>query len=343
MGRLLIIIKEAIGACFRGIWGFIVACFKAIKKRFGKGFTFLLVPNSCAAVKSLVVPFPIVILIVTMVICNILVFVGFTTQVGEIYRFRKDIFYKDLEIAQMKKEQKEVRPALEKSTAIAEELNRLKAERAKILNTWKAVQQKGGRVTATASRGTIVRTPTYNLKELETPTEGITTTLMQLNNNLAQVEAFMQKENEEQQQLWKELLNYEDKLDHTPSVWPVSSHRITSGFGNRFHPTLRKYSWHSGVDLRAAYGSQVKATAAGKITFSGYRGGYGYAVIVDHGYGYRTLYAHNSKLLVKRGTKVEKGQLLCYSGNSGTSTGPHLHYEVHVNGKAVNPVMFLRN
>lgn len=336
-------IGEKIGAFFKWIWRGIALSGKAIKRRFGKGFTFLLVPNSCASVKSLVIPFPIVILILAMIICNVLVFVGFTTQVGQIYRFRRDIFYKDMEIAQMKKEQKEVKPALEKSNQMAEELTRLKAERAKILSTWKAVQQKGGRVASSTSRGVSIRTSSYSLQELRSDENGVATTLMKLNNNLGQLEKFVDQETDEQRSLWKELLAYEDKLDHTPSKWPVPSHRITSGYGNRYHPVRGGYAWHSGVDIKASYGTKVVSTADGRVTFSGYRGGYGYAIIVDHGYGYRTLYAHNSKLLVGVGAKVTKGMLISYSGNSGTSTGPHLHYEVHVGGKTTNPVAFLRN
>jgi murein DD-endopeptidase MepM/ murein hydrolase activator NlpD len=90
-------------------------------------------------------------------------------------------------------------------------------------------------------------------------------------------------------------------------------------------------------------GSKVKAAADGIVKTAGYMRGYGYVVIINHSYGYETLYAHNSRILVSSGQAVKKGQIISFSGNSGSSTGPHLHYEVHINGHAVNPVSFFRN
>jgi murein DD-endopeptidase MepM/ murein hydrolase activator NlpD len=127
-----------------------------------------------------------------------------------------------------------------------------------------------------------------------------------------------------------------------PSKWPVVCHNITSWFGNRFHPKFHRYLEHTGVDIGVTYGSKVYAAGDGIVTFAGRRGGYGNAVMINHGYGYQTLYGHNSKIVVKVGSKVKKGDLICYSGNSGTSTGPHLHYEVLVEDKPVNPALFLR-
>lgn len=317
---------------------------KYIKKRFGKGFTFLMVPNSSGAVKSVAIPFPVLILIAAIIVFNILIFAGFTTQVWQIYRFRQEIWEKDTRIARLLSEQKEVQPTLKRSYEIAEELSQLKAERAKMVSTLKSIQQKGGRVSNTASRGVSLRVPNYEMLTPEGATEGdLTTSLEQLNHNLGQLREFIQQESSAQSELYKEMVAFEIRLDHTPSRWPISSRVITSGFGNRFHPVYKRYRFHSGIDIRTNIGSKVHATADGVVTYAGYRGGYGYAVVVSHGYGYNTLYAHNSKLVVQRGDKVKKGQLLCYSGNSGTSTGPHLHYEVQVNGKPVNPVMFLRN
>lgn len=317
---------------------------KHIKKRFGKGFTFLVVPNSYGSVKSVAIPFPVLILIATIIILNILIFAGFTTQVCQIYRFRQQIWEKDAKITRLLSEQKEVQPTLKRSYEIAEELSQLKAERAKMVSTLKSIQQKGGRVGTTASRGVSLRIPPYDMVSLQEPTNAnLTTSLAQLNHNLGQLQQFIEQETSAQSQLKKELVDFDIRLDHTPSKWPVASKIITSGFGNRFHPTLQRYRFHSGVDIRANIGSKVYATADGVVVYAGYRGGYGYTVVVSHGYGYHTLYGHNSKLVVQRGDKIKKGQLLCYSGNSGTSTGPHLHYEVQVNGKPVNPVMFLRN
>ena len=126
------------------------------------------------------------------------------------------------------------------------------------------------------------------------------------------------------------------------TAWPVpSSTRITSPYGYRIHPILKTKKLHTGIDIGAASGSSVVAFNSGKVIFSGYNGGYGNTVIVDHGGKISTLYAHNSKLLVKVGDKVEKGQVISKVGSTGLSTGPHLHFEVRENGQHKNPMNYL--
>lgn len=117
--------------------------------------------------------------------------------------------------------------------------------------------------------------------------------------------------------------------------WPTSRGSVTSPFGKRWGRT------HEGIDIGLPIGSQIKASDGGKVTFSGYRNGYGLCVIVNHGGGYSTLYGHCSKLLVKAGQSVFQGQAIAKSGNSGRSTGPHLHFEVQKNGNPQNPTKFL--
>jgi murein DD-endopeptidase MepM/ murein hydrolase activator NlpD len=260
-------------------------------------------------------------------------------QVKQIYRFREDVRSKKHQIAKLEKEQRQVKPTLQKSYQIAKELSRLKLERTKLLTIWQAIQQKGGRVATQASRGVFIRTNPYILDS--SPDDR--TSLKELQNNLGQLQAYIKEEDVTQQKLYRELKAYDIQLDHTPSIWPLSSTFITSLFGSRLHPLLGYYKEHTGVDLKASYGSQVKAAADGVVKTAGYISGYGYAVIINHEYGYETLYAHNSKLLVTSGQNVKKGQVISFSGSSGESTGPHLHYEVHINGHPVNPVSFFRN
>ncbi len=122
-----------------------------------------------------------------------------------------------------------------------------------------------------------------------------------------------------------------------PSIMPVAA-SITAGFGYRKNPfTSRGSEFHKGIDFAASYGQKAIATGDGIVVFSGWNSGYGKMVIVSHGYGISTVYAHNSKLLVKQGDKVKKGQAISAVGNTGRSTGTHLHYEVRINGKNVNP------
>jgi len=118
---------------------------------------------------------------------------------------------------------------------------------------------------------------------------------------------------------------------------PISGARMSSGFGMRMHPVLGYSRMHRGVDFAARSGTPVLAAASGRISKSGWGGGYGNVVIVDHGKGVTTRYAHLSKLLVREGQRVEQGARIGLVGSTGMSTGPHLHYEVWQNGKPVNP------
>lgn len=136
------------------------------------------------------------------------------------------------------------------------------------------------------------------------------------------------------------LLDKESFLSSTPTVLPAEGW-ITSYFGQRISPYLGKLKMHEGLDVGAPTGTPITAPADGIVTFSGEKAGFGKFVQLDHGYGIETLYAHNSSLTVRSGQKVKRGALLAAVGNTGHSTGPHLHYEVRVNGIAVDPLYFI--
>jgi murein DD-endopeptidase MepM/ murein hydrolase activator NlpD len=118
---------------------------------------------------------------------------------------------------------------------------------------------------------------------------------------------------------------------------PVAG-RITSGFGYRYHPVLHYRRLHTGVDIAAPTGTPIHAAGGGEVVFAGRRGGYGNAVIIDHGRGKATLYGHMSSIAVRAGQVVNGGQTIGRVGSTGISTGPHLHYEVRINGTPVNPL-----
>ena len=126
-----------------------------------------------------------------------------------------------------------------------------------------------------------------------------------------------------------------------PLTVPIEGATITSGFGMRNHPILRGRRMHKGLDMAAPTGTPIYATGGGIIEFSGRKNGYGNTIIVDHGNGYTTLYAHCSRLMVEEGAKVSRGDLIALVGSTGRSTGPHLHYEVRVNNQHMNPEVFL--
>ena len=126
-------------------------------------------------------------------------------------------------------------------------------------------------------------------------------------------------------------------------VFPLASFkRMSSGFGYRKHPIGGGTKMHKGIDLSARPGTKIFAADSGRVTFSGWKGGYGYCVIIDHHNGYETLYAHCSKLLVDAGDNVRRGEFIATVGSTGASTGPHLHFEVHRNGTPVNPAQYYK-
>lgn len=125
-----------------------------------------------------------------------------------------------------------------------------------------------------------------------------------------------------------------------PSLYPATG-RVTSRFGYRSDPITGRKTFHDGYDIASSYGTPIYATADGVVTFSGRNGGYGNEVIINHGNGFETVYAHNSKNIVDKGDFVRKGQVVAYMGSTGRSTGSHLHYEVRKYGTPVNPANYL--
>ena len=138
--------------------------------------------------------------------------------------------------------------------------------------------------------------------------------------------------------------NKEELIAAIPAIQPVSNkdlRRLSSGFGMRIDPYLKVKKMHFGLDFSLKIGTPVYATADGRVSIlKSSFGGLGKYIYLDHGNGYKTVYGHLDKFNVKRGEKVKRGELIAYSGNSGRSTAPHLHYEVHKNGKKVNPINF---
>ena len=140
--------------------------------------------------------------------------------------------------------------------------------------------------------------------------------------------------------------NKEKRMAHIPAIQPVNNKdlkRLASGFGMRFHPILKIRRFHHGTDFSAPTGTAIYATGDGVIETAKYARGYGNHVVINHGFGYKTLYGHMSKIKAKRRHKVKRGELIGYVGNTGLSKGAHLHYEVIKNGKKVNPIHYFNN
>lgn len=144
-----------------------------------------------------------------------------------------------------------------------------------------------------------------------------------------------------------ELIKTKVEMLHSiPSIQPISNAdltRMASGFGMRMHPIYKIMKLHAGLDLTAKTGTDIYAAGDGVVEKADWMSGYGQIVIIDHGFGYKTRYAHCSKYNVKEGQKVKRGDIIAFVGNTGSSVGAHLHYEVRKNGKAINPINFFFN
>jgi len=133
-------------------------------------------------------------------------------------------------------------------------------------------------------------------------------------------------------------------LQNIPNGSPIEFKGISSPFGWRIHPILHKKEFHPGIDLKAKLNTPVKATADGLVEYAGYhkRSGYGNLLIIDNNFGFKTLFGHLNKIVVKNGDFVKKGQIVAYTGNTGLSNGPHLHYEIRYIGMVLNPYNFIK-
>ena len=166
----------------------------------------------------------------------------------------------------------------------------------------------------------------------------------QLSADLAMKVDVLEKEIYVQAKSYDEVLemakNQEGRMENIPAIQPVMNKdlkRVASGYGMRIDPVYHVRKFHQGMDFTAPTGTEVFATGNAKVSFVGWKQGYGNTVILDHGFGYQTLYAHLYKALVRKGQKVRRSDIIALVGNTGKSTGPHLHYEVRLNGRPVDP------
>lgn len=156
-----------------------------------------------------------------------------------------------------------------------------------------------------------------------------------------------------EQQLYTQIKSYDelrdlalsqkDKLEHMPAIQPISERylkKMASGYGSRVDPVYGTQKFHEGMDFSSDIGTPVYATGRGVVSFAGWKTGYGNCIDIDHGYNYLTRYAHLSEIKVRVGQQVERGEEIGLVGNTGKSTGPHLHYEVRLRGMPQNPVNY---
>lgn len=335
---------------------------KLAKKR-RSHLTIMAIPTSGEAPRTISIPFLVLYVVLPLALAVVAFFIisylEMTRGVITLLQIKtsKDAYIQQLlaekeQLSTLKDRQQEQIELLTKKTdELADHLGDLEEERQRILSIIKGTKTTSS-ISSTASRGSGSERgglPGSERALAAAVTVGRTDTrggapADQAAETLATVEALIESTQEMKERygdLRRSAEAYRRKEDHTPSIWPVYG-RISSYYGYRFHPIERATKFHEGIDIAVQPGMQIRAAAAGQVTYSGWKAGYGYMIEINHGYGYVTRYGHNSRLIVKRGQTVKKGQVIAYSGSTGLSTGPHLHYEVIVNGKPVNPTKYLR-
>ena len=165
-------------------------------------------------------------------------------------------------------------------------------------------------------------------------------------NSLNNISARIAYQVDSYKDIAKLINNQENKLASIPAIQPVSNKdltRIASGYGYRIHPIYGIPKMHNGLDFTATQGTPIYATGDGIVRNAEFGSGFGNNIIINHGYGYETLYGHLVRMKVRSGQRVKRGEVIGWVGSTGASTGPHCHYEVHINGRPVDPVYFFYN
>lgn len=169
--------------------------------------------------------------------------------------------------------------------------------------------------------------------------------IKEIQKSNGELEKQIDQNNKESQELAKIIQSRQVKTAYIGGemLWPVKGYyKISSPYGNRIHPILKKMKFHSGIDIQAPTGANILAANDGEVIFAGWKSGYGNFIIVDHGGKTATAYAHCSRIVARDGQKVKKGDVIAKVGTTGYSTGPHLHFEVRVNGNTIDPTSKLK-
>ena len=314
-----------------------------------KAYTILIFSQKAAEVKRFILS-PLALKIGICLLALLVVVSGVIVYDYVIYK-KKVIELKSLR-AETEAQQEEIRSFQEKITILEEQLDKIKEMEKQVERDLKEVtelqKEKKNALIPIKKKNSQVRKKTIFAWEVSRPPEEKASLLEQERPNLVnrlhsdlvelQEKAFQREQN--LKELQEFLQNQKSLLLATPSLWPVIG-RLSSVFGESRTSSSGEARAHKGIDICAPPGTPILAATDGVVTFSGTEPEYGRLIVIEHGHGFSTAYGHLNKLLIKAGARVLKGQVVGTVGLSGNTTGPHLHFEVRLNGSPVNPARFL--
>lgn len=296
-------------------------------KRQGKHFTLMFIPHNEHQVYSYRISSPLMIfvgliLLVTVGACSFII----TRQINYELTTRANIHF------------------AEKNAFFVQELSKTHSafqRVAKIEDELRAMLKMKSKKELLKFKGAGGPTPADQARLMQALSNRATLTPKEFAKNLLFLRKNAQVRMESYRELQKYIVTQRSLMAARPNSWPVRGW-ITSRFGPRCSPFFRGTTFHHGIDIANEEGTSIKAVADGIVSYSGWEGGYGKLMVIDHGYGYSTRYAHLQRSLVNIGQRVRRGQVIGFMGNTGRSTAPHLHFEIRVNGIPVNPLKYLK-
>lgn len=315
---------------------------KKIKNMFNERFTLVVVPHNGKSTKQFKLFKPIIYFTVTFFTVTLVFFVTATIYLFNNNTLLEDDLYKrkdeinNLNLI-VERQHTEIEDLKHTSKFVIDKLSQLYDLENKIRNMVGLSSTDSDKETPVTSRALSIFSDAienfddqeyYDLTDL-TDTESVDS-----------ITSLIESQRDNYGDLIKDVEKQLKYLDAKPDMWPVTG-RITSAFGYRKHPISKRRDFHKGIDIANKSGTEIVAAGSGIVTYSGWNGNYGKVIIIDHGYGYKTAYAHNKNNIVKVGDRVKKGQPIAELGSTGRSTGPHVHFEIRYNGQHIDPIQVL--
>lgn len=303
-----------------------------------KYFTLIVVPEATSQFRQIRIPFLLVYGLIALVAVSI---IGIPTASYLLVKQYRHMQQATTNLPALRKETTDQKFLLEQYERDINELeqvvSRLKRDNAKLMNMAGVQHIPDVPILFTGMGGGEGHELGAILEQFRTESEEA---MLEKIDSLAQLKSYAFHQEEISDRLMEFFEDQKTLLAATPSIWP-SKGWLTSDFGYRKSPFTGKKTMHSGIDIANKTGTPIMAPADGIVSYSSTKSGFGKVLVIDHGYGFSTFYAHCSELKKAVGDKVKRGDLVALVGNTGNSTGPHLHYEVRVNGVATNPMKYI--